>query len=87
MADLWQTDPDEYDRRVRVRNRRWAQRDAQRYEEFDADYFEHQESHDLDLIDYVGGRAAVGSRGHRSFIANDRGKTRVARFLPVGPRR
>jgi hypothetical protein len=52
MANLWQTDPDEYDRRVRVRNERWAQRDAQRYEEFDADYFEGQESHGLDPIDY-----------------------------------
>jgi hypothetical protein len=43
MADLWQTDPDEYARRVRIRNQRWAQRDAQRYDEFDADYFERQE--------------------------------------------
>ncbi|MGH3634149.1 MAG: hypothetical protein ACRDTS_08665 [Mycobacterium sp.] len=54
MADLWQTDPDEYDRRVKVRNERWAQRDAQRYDEFDADYFERQESCGTDPIDDEG---------------------------------
>jgi hypothetical protein len=51
MADLWQADSDEYDRRVRVRNERWAQRDAQRYDEFEADYFESQESCGTDPID------------------------------------
>jgi hypothetical protein len=51
MADLWQTDPQEYDRRVRVRNERWAQRDARRYDEFDADYFERQESYCTNPID------------------------------------
>ena len=52
MADLWGTDPDEYERRVRVLNERWAQRDASRFDEFDADYFERQEFYGTDPIDY-----------------------------------
>ena len=48
MADLWQTDPDEYDRQVKVRNERWAERDDEWYDEddeYDADDdLEHQES-------------------------------------------
>jgi len=51
MAVLWQTDPAEYDRQVRVRNERWAQRDAQRYDEFDEFDLERQESYGTDPID------------------------------------
>ncbi|MGC2653198.1 MAG: hypothetical protein WA317_06265 [Mycobacterium sp.] len=52
MAQLWQDDPDEYDRQVRLRNQRWAQRDAQRYEQHDEfDDVARQESCGLDPID------------------------------------
>jgi hypothetical protein len=54
MADLWQTEPDEYDRQVKLRNKRWAERDAQRYDEFDefdAEDLERQEPCGMDPID------------------------------------
>jgi hypothetical protein len=54
MAQLWQDDPDEYDRQVRLRNEQWAQRDAQRYDEydeFDSDDFARQKSCGTDPID------------------------------------
>jgi hypothetical protein len=54
MAQLWQNDRDEYDRQVRLRNGRWAQRDAQRYEEydeFDDDELARQEPRGTDPID------------------------------------
>jgi hypothetical protein len=51
MAQLWQTDPREYDRRVRERHDRWAERDMRRYEEIDAADLERQESCGTDPIE------------------------------------
>ena len=54
MAQLWQNDPDEYDRQVKVRNERWAERDAQRYDaydEFDAEELEFQKLDSAGPID------------------------------------
>jgi hypothetical protein len=54
MAQLWQNDPDGYDRQVKVRNERWAERDAQRYDaydEFDAEELEFQKLDSAGPID------------------------------------
>jgi len=51
MAVPWQTDPDEYDRQIKARNERWAECDAERYDEYDELDLERQESYGTDPID------------------------------------
>jgi hypothetical protein len=51
MARLRQTNPSEYDRLVRERHERWAERNMHRYEEIDAADLERQEGYGTDPIE------------------------------------